>query len=73
MELYKNSELLTPKKQRKSFSHLIYKDAKRIITLANKKINQVQIHEETGISKGKIQRCLILAKNIEATPNLQKP
>ena len=73
MKLYKNNELLTPKKQRKSFSHLTYKDAKRIITLANKKLKQSQIQQETGISKGKIQRCLSIAKNIKRMPNLQKP
>lgn len=47
----------------KLYSHLQPKDAKRIIELANQGISKYKIQQITGISKGKINRCLDLSSH----------
>ena len=40
------------------YNHLTLEHANKIIILANNKMNKNEFHKETGISRGKIGRCL---------------
>lgn len=55
------------------YNHLQPKDAKKIIELANQKQTQYKINKITGISKGKIKRCLDFAKVTEIIQNTWQP
>lgn len=57
----------------KLYNHLQLSHAKIIIVLANKKTSRYKISQITGISKGKIKRCLDSCEKITRTRNLSQP
>jgi IS30 family transposase len=57
----------------KLYTQLILKEAKEIIILKNKGMTNYKIAKTTGVSKGKIKRCLDKSKRINKRPNIQRP
>lgn len=61
------------KEAMKLYSHLQPREASAIILLANQGLSKYKISQKTGLSKGKIQRCLsnAITKKVKARTNKQ--
>ena len=57
----------------KLYKHLALSHANKIIELANQEMSQFKIHKETGISRGKIRRCLESCRIESRKQNLSQP
>ena len=55
------------------YTHLHLSHARKLIILANKGLSRYKISKITGISPGKIRRCLNACEKITRTQNLSKP
>ena len=57
----------------KLYKHLELSHANKIIELANTGMNQFKIYKDTGISRGKIRRCLESCRIESRKQNLSQP
>ena len=55
------------------YKQLSMEHANKIIILKNKKLSNYRINKITGISKGKIRRCLYLSEITKTRQNIQSP